>query len=126
MQVLPDTNILIPALGGVEPYGTFLRKLITTKRLAISVITAAEFLVKAREDEEKIFNGLLNRANVIGIDLPVAQLAAVYRRKFLEKGHKIGLPDCFIAATCKIHRIVLATLNKKDYPIKEIEIIDRF
>src|SRR3989338_4899951 len=124
--VLPDTNILIPALGRVEPYASFLEKLIRSKNLAISVITASEFLVKARVDEEKIFNALLQRVNIFSIDLPIAQLGAAYRKKYLEKGKKISLPDCFIAATCKIHRVTLATLNKKDYPMEDFKILDKF
>jgi predicted nucleic acid-binding protein len=124
--ILPDTNVIIPALGGREPFASFIRNLIETKQLAMSVIVVSEFLVKALEDEEHIFNALLKKVEVFEVNLPVAQLAAVYRRKSLEKRRNIALPDCFIAATCKIYNLTLATLNRKDYPIEEIKIIDKF
>jgi len=124
--VLPDTNILILALKKEKPYSSFLRGLIVNKRLILSAVVVAEFLVGATEEQEKIFNLLLTQFKVVSVDLAVAQLAAVYRKKHLEKGKKIGLPDCFIAATCKIHKIVLATLNKKDYPMEDLRILDKF
>lgn len=33
------------------------------------------------------------------------------------------LPDCLIAASCKVTKAALATLDSKDFPIKEIEVI---
>lgn len=124
--VLLDTNILIPAFAKIEPYASFLREAIENNRLVLSVIVVAEFLAKATDEEERIFNALIQKINILPVDLPVAQLGAFYRKKILKKGKKNSLPDCFIAATCKIYNLILATLNKKDYPFKEIEIIDKF
>lgn len=124
--ILPDTNILIPALAKIEPYASFLRDLIENNRLVLSVIVVAEFLVKATDEEERIFNALIQNVSVLPVDLPVAQLGAFYRKRNLKKGKKILLPDCFIGATCKIYNLTLATLNRKDYPIEELEIIEEF
>jgi len=124
--ILPDTNIIIPALGGKEPFASFLRSLIETKQLALSVIVVSEFLVKASDDEERILNALVKKVAVFEVNLPIAQLAAVYRRKYLKRKKQMNLPDCFIAATCKIYNLALATLDRKDYPIEEIEIVDKF
>ena len=124
--ILPDTNIIIPALGGKEPFASFLRNLIETKQLALSVIIVSEFLVKASEDEERIFNALVKKVAVFEVNLPVAELAAFYRKTYLKRKKQMNLPDCFIAATCKIYNLTLATLDRKDYPIEEIKIIDKF
>lgn len=124
--ILPDTNILIPALAKVEPYASFLHDAIEKNHLVLSVIVVAEFLVKATEEEERIFNALTKKIKIIPVDLAVAQLGAFYRKNYLKKGKKIPLPDCFLAATCKVYNLTLCTLDKKDYPFKEIRITDRF
>jgi len=120
--ILPDTNVLILGFKDEAPYNSFLRKIIKEKHLVLSAVVIAEYLVGVTEDQEKLFNSLIAQFPVLPIDLPVAQLTAYYRRTYLEKGKKIGLPDCLIAATCKIYNTELATLNPSDYPMKEIEI----
>lgn len=124
--VLFDTNVLIYALSGKEPYASSLEKSIKNKRLVLSSIVIAEFLSGATDEEEKLFSGLTQKFPVLAVDLPVAQLAAYYRKKYLKSKKKPMLPDCLIAATCKVYKAILVTINKKDYPIKEIEIVDEF
>lgn len=124
--ILPDTNFLIYALAGRQPYASFLQQAIKNKKLVLSVIVTAEFLSGATEEEEKIFSGLTQKFSSLVVDLPVAQIAAFYRKKYLGAKKKLMLPDCLIAATCKAYKAVLVTLDKKDYPIKEIETIDQF
>lgn len=124
--ILPDTNVLIYALSGKEPYASFLREAIKQKKLVFSAIVIAEFLSGATDEEEKILLGLTQKLPVLSIDLTVAQIAAFYRKKYLHLKKKLVLPDCLIAATCKVYKAILVTLNKKDYPIKEIEIVDKF
>jgi len=119
--ILPDTNVLILGFKDEAPYNSFLRKIIKEKRLVLSAVVIAEYLVGVTEDQEKLFNALIAQFPVLPIDLPIAQLAASYRRTYIKKGKKIGLPDCLIAATCKIYDTVLATLNPTDYPMKEVE-----
>jgi predicted nucleic acid-binding protein len=122
--IFPDINVLILALSGQEPYAFFFKKLIREKRLILSVIVIAEFLTKAAPEEEKIFLGLVEKFPVAPIDLATAQIAAYYRKTYKKK--KLLLPDCLLAASVKTYRGVLATLDQKDYPIKEIEIITVF
>jgi len=124
--ILPDTNVLIYGLAGKEPCASFLREAIKQKQLVFSAIVIAEFLSGATDEEEKILLGLTQKLPVLSIDLTVTQIAAFYRKKYLHSKQKLMLPDCLIAATCKVYKAILVTLNKKDYPIKEIEIIDKF
>ena len=119
--ILPDTNVLILALSKKEPYASLISQLIESNKLVLSSIVVAEFLVGVDDEEEKIFNLLLNRFQVLSVDLAVAQIGAFYRKKYLKSGYKLKLPDCLIAATCKVHQVKLATLNKKDYPMVDIQ-----
>jgi predicted nucleic acid-binding protein len=116
--ILPDTNILILALANQEHYGDLLTTWITQKKLALSPVVVAEFLIKATPKETKSFNQLTNRFPVIPIDLETAQVAAKIRKTSLAQKKKLILPDCLIAAQCQIHKLTLATLNPKDFPKK--------
>ncbi|MBI2641431.1 PIN domain-containing protein [Candidatus Roizmanbacteria bacterium] len=124
-QILPDTNVLILGFKNEEPYASFLRKAITEKKLVFSSVVVAEYLVGATDDQEKVLNALTSQFKVLPVDLPVAQLGAFYRKKYIKRGKKLALPDCFIGATCKIYNLVLLTLDKKDFPMQDIEIIEK-
>lgn len=123
--ILLDTNVLILALAGKEPYAAFLKKTIEEKTLLLSAIVVAEFLSGATEEEEKLFSALTGEFPVVSVDLPVSQLAAFYRKKYRSTGRKLKLPDCLIAATAKAYRATLITLDKSDYPQEDIEIVSK-
>ena len=121
--VLPDTNILILALSNQKPYSSFLSSWIIDKQLIFSSVVVAEFLSGATDEEEKVFLSLLKPFPIIPVDLTVAQLGAYYRKKYLTQKTKLMLPDCLIAASCKVTKAALATADPKDFPIKEIEVL---
>ena len=120
---LPDTNVLIYALAGKAPYSSLLRKWIEGKLLTLSAIVVAEFLSGATKEEEIAFRNILENFEVLPVDSIVAQVGATYRKEFNSKEKKVWLSDCLVAATCKVFGVTLATFDKKDYPMKDIEII---
>lgn len=124
--ILPDTNILVLAVGGEEPCASFLKKQIEEKKLIFSVVVVAEFLSKATPEEERIVSELFSKFEVLPVDLAVAQLTAYYRKVYAQKGYRLKLADCLIAATARIYNLQLATLDKSGYPMKDIELLDRF
>lgn len=124
--VLPDTNFLILSLAGEEPYASFLKKQIEEKSLAFSVVVVAEFLAKATDEEERIVSELFSKFEVLPVDISVAQLAAYYRKSFAGNKYNLKLPDCFIAATARIYKLTLATLDKSGYPMRDIEVLEKF
>jgi len=117
---LVDTNVLIYALAGKQPWANLIQKWIKQKQLALSVIVVAEFLSGATDEEAKIFEALLDKFGSLPVDTATARLAADYRKKFLKKNRKLPLPDCLIAATCKLYKATLVTFNAADYPMKDI------
>lgn len=120
---LPDTNVLIYALSGKNPYSSWLKKWIEDKSLTLSAIVVAEFLSGATKDEEITFRSLLENFEVLPVDSIVAQVGASYRKEFNTKEKKVWLSDCLVAATCKVFGATLATFDRKDYPMKNIEIL---
>ncbi|MBL7078320.1 type II toxin-antitoxin system VapC family toxin [Candidatus Shapirobacteria bacterium] len=119
---LIDTNVLIYALAGKNPWAKWVERWIGAKQLVLSSIVVAEFLTSATDSEAKIFEALLDRFGSLPVDTTVARLAADYRKRFQKKGRKLKLPDCLIAATAKLYRATLVTFNSKDYPMKDIKI----
>ncbi len=115
-----DTNILIYALSGQNPWADLVREWIKNKQFALSSIVVAEFLAGAKEDEINIFEALLDKFGSLPIDTAAARLAADYRRKYVKQGNKLKLPDCLIAATCKLYHATLVTANTRDYPMDDI------
>lgn len=120
---LPDTNVLIYALAGKTPYSSLFKNWIEEKRLVLSAIVVAEFLSGATKDEELAFRAILENFEVLPVDSVVAQVGALYRKEFTTKEKKVWLSDCLVAATCKVFGTVLVTFNKKDYPMKDIEVL---
>lgn len=120
---LPDANVFIKALYGVEPDASFLRKAIEKKRLYVSVVSIAEFFAKTSQKEKEKFEQLLAMFPNLPVDLEVAKLAAEYRTQFLRKRRRIFLLDCFLAAQAKINHLTLVTNNRSDFPMKDVKVI---
>lgn len=125
MLYLPDTNILIYALSGQEPYASWLVKNVKEKTILLSAIVVSEYLSGVIKDEEIAFRGILENVEVAPVDSLIAQVGASYRREYIKKRKKVWLFDCLIAATCKIYSAVLVTSDSKDYPMKDIEVITK-
>lgn len=121
---LPDSNIFIRGVNrGARVETKFLQRNVLDKKIAISVIVVAEFLVKAEEEEIEVFNKLLKQFSSISIDEEIARVAGEYRKQFLRKINQRFLLDCFLAAQAKLNNFTLVTNNLSDFPMKDISII---
>ena len=118
MIYLLDTNILIYAFAGKEPYAKFLRTAILEESLCFSVIVAAEFLSGAEEKEKGLFENLLNEFEVSPVTIEIARIAALYRKSYRKI---LRLPDALVAAACQLHNATLVTNNLRDFPMKDIQ-----
>ncbi len=119
---LIDTNVLILALKSIEPDKSFLKRVISQKKLYLSAVSVGEFLSQATTEAEDKFNKLIVRFPVLPIDLEVARVVASYRKDFL-KQKRIQLLDYFLAAQAKLHSLTFVTNNKADFPMKDIKVI---
>ena len=121
MSFLVDTTILIDHLRGRPEAQSWLLST-QTEGLAISVIARAEVLSGMKPEEELATRLLLNQLPLLSIEVRVADTAASYRRVY-GKSHQLLLPDALIAATAKIHGMTLATLNTRDFPMTDINVL---
>jgi len=119
-RFLVDTDILIDVLRGREWAKDYLHEKVEEATLYCSVITVAEVYAGMRENERDRTITLIEGFFILPVTLKVAEEAARFKRE--AKSHSLELDDCMIAATAHTEKAVLATKNRKHYPMKEVQI----
>ncbi len=121
MSILIDTDVLIEYLRDneivVQRFSTVFKK---ERKLCFSPITRAEIVAGLRKGEEEITARLFNLMECLKIDDAVGHKAGEYMKSF-RASHSTEIADALIAATAHLHDLPLWTLNKKHYPMKDIE-----
>lgn len=107
-RLLLDSVILIDHFNGVGAATEYLRS--RGGRAAVSVITRAEVLAGFAAADAGLAAALLDRFPTLGIDRPVADLAARLRRELRWK-----MPDALQAAVARHHGLKLVTRNTRDF-----------
>ncbi len=109
LKLLLDSVILIDHFNGRPEATRYLASV--AGEAALSVITRAEVLTGFDPEDAGAAGSLLDRFPTLGIDLPVADLAARLRRE-----QRWKMPDAFQAALAQYHGLTLATRNTRDFP----------
>lgn len=112
---LIDTNILIDYLRENAAAVGFLEGL---KRPAlISALTVAELYAGVREGEERQrMEAFLRAFAVVPVTEALAQNGGLYRRDY-GPTHGTDLVDGILAATAKVNKARLVTLNRRHFPM---------
>lgn len=112
---LIDTDVLIDFLRGHESARDFMARL--PKQVFVSTITVAELHVGVRNGKERaILTGFFDTLEILPLDAETAAEGGLLRRDY-GPSHGVGLNDALIAATAIRHKLELATLNRKHYPM---------
>lgn len=109
LKLLLDSVILIDHFNGRPEAMRYLASV--AGEAALSVITRAEVLAGFDSEGAVTAASLLDRFPILGIDLPVADLAARLRRE-----QRWKMPDAFQAALAQYHGLTLVTRNTRDFP----------
>jgi len=116
-RLLLDSVILIDHFNGIGAATDFLRG--SSGRAAVSVITRAEVLAGFAAADAGLAEALLDRYPTLGIDRPVADLAARLRRELRWK-----MPDALQAAVARHHGLRLVTRNTRDFPPERFSFVE--
>ncbi|HEY8020308.1 MAG TPA: PIN domain-containing protein [Thermoanaerobaculia bacterium] len=108
-RLLLDSVILIDHFNGIPAATDYLRE--SHGRASVSVITRAEVLAGFAAADAGLAEALLDRYPTLGIDRPIADLAARLRRELRWK-----MPDALQAAVARHHGLHLVTRNTRDFP----------
>ena len=115
MTVLLDTNILVDYLRRHRLSMEYVDRL--NRKPSVSIVTVAELFAGASSQrEEKKISILLDGLHVLAANSDVAKRAGAFVRLY-RASHDVGLADALIAATAEHHRLDLATLNVKHFPM---------
>jgi len=121
-KYLIDTDVLIDHLRGEEKALHFLKQLNLQKsQIFYSVISKAEIYSGIIPDEEEEVSLLFRSMNEVPIDGEIAEISGRFKKMFFAS-HGLLLPDAFVAASAKRVGATLITLNKRHYPMRDIEI----
>lgn len=115
-MIVADTDVLIDALRGREPWRTRVAEELRRRRLATTSVTVFELLSGARDDEQrgKIVR-LLAALTVLPFDEPASVAAAETRRALEAAGAAIGMADYLIAGVCLSRSARLWTRNRRHF-----------
>ncbi len=115
MSVLLDTSVIIDCLRLQDRARKFYAEL--PARAAVSVIAIAEIAAGTRrrreEDDAEKFWGLVT---ILPVTAEIAHRAGSHLRHF-NASHGVEIADALIAATAEHHKLALATLNVKHFPM---------
>ena len=121
MSILIDTDVLIEYLRDNEKIvRSFTEVYNREKKLCFSPITRAEIVAGLRKGEEGITAKLFGLMECLKIDDAIGQKAGEYMKSH-RASHSTEIADALIAATAYVADLSLWTLNKKHYPMKDIE-----
>ncbi len=119
---LLDSDIAIWILRSNSAVVQAVSKIVSEKRVYVSCATVAEIYKNWKQNELLKYHQFFKLHPQIPIDSFVAEIAGRYWKQY--RGINQNTVDYFIAATCKIHKLTLLTMNTKHYPMKDIKVID--
>ena len=122
-KILADASILIDLQKGKQSTIHLFSK--NQDTIAISRITACEFIYGSRNNKEKKINeNFLNNLDIIDINESISELTYSLLNKYSLKTN-LGIADAMIAATAIFNELSLWTLDTKHLSkIKELELFD--
>lgn len=118
---LLDTSVYSqPLKPGPSPAVAARTQALGERALAVSCICEAEVLYGIRRKQspnlERKYDELLrDRYRVLPVNSEIAEAYADLRAACEKRGAPVGNMDLLIAATAKVHNLIVATLNAKDF-----------
>jgi predicted nucleic acid-binding protein len=123
MQILLDTSVLIDALRLRRGRRQWLAGLVRAgHNLATSALNLAEVFAGMRPEEEARTKDFLNALQCHEITAEVAEAAGKLKSHWARKGRTLTLADMMVAAIALEQACPLATDNRKDFPIGELDL----
>jgi hypothetical protein len=120
-KILLDSDVLIDLLRGREATRAFVIEATAQSVPCCSVISVAEVHAGMRPSEREPTAALLDGLLIFPVTRRIAEVAGHFVSR--EKGRRLELADCLIAATALVEGASLATANTRDYPMPEITLL---
>ena len=75
-----------------------------------------------RQHERQRTEELFDQLTIFDVTVEIARYAGLVKNEWASKGRTLSLADAMIAATAILHRHVLITDNRKDFPMPELKL----
>lgn len=123
MNLLLDSSVLIDLLRNRGNRRKSVAELVRAGHsLSTSAINVAEIYAGMRDDERDRTDELMSALECIPISAPAGKMAGDLKRQWARRGRTLTLADTLVAATALAHGCSLATDNRKDFPMPELEL----
>lgn len=120
-DVLLDTDVIIEFLKGNQTIRGRLRGLLVQGvHVSYTPVSIAEIHAGMRSGEEREVEAFFAALDSIPIDSEVGKKAGEYLRTYA-KSHRVELGDALVAAAASLRDLALWTLNRKHYPMHDVE-----
>jgi len=123
MRLMLDTSVLIDVLRGRKDRRLLLRRLIGEGHsLSTTVLNVAELYAGMRAGEEVRTEEFLGALECVELRSSAARLAGQLKSAWQKRGRTLTLSDTIIAAVAIEQQRVLLTDNRKDFPMRELNV----
>ncbi|HEV8040398.1 MAG TPA: type II toxin-antitoxin system VapC family toxin [Bryobacteraceae bacterium] len=118
---LLDTSVIIDALNGKRGRWQLLKALVESgETLACSAMTVMEIYAGLRPHESAMTQAFMDGLEHYTVDRELGRYAGLLKNEWAKQGRTLSAPDVVIAATALIHKLVLMTDNRKDFPMSQL------
>lgn len=122
-KIILDSDIIIEILRENRKIADLLKSMSKKNiRFLYSPVVLAEVRAGMRPQEKEITMGLFNAMECIPINKEMGEKAGDYLNHF-HRSHGVELGDALIAASATMEGAGLMTLNRKHYPMSEIQLV---
>ena len=114
--ILIDTSILIDYFRKSDKANSKLISLLKEGyKFHISAITEYEIYSGSTTDQQRFWEELLNKTEVLSFDSKATKIAVEINGELRRRSNQIAIADLFIAATAISNNLPFATLNRKHF-----------
>lgn len=118
---LLDTSVVIDALNRKRGRWQLLKALVESgETLACSAMTVMEIYAGLRPRESEATQAFLDGLEHYMVDRELGRYAGLLKNEWAKQGRTRSAPDVIIAATALLHKLVLMTDNRKDFPMPQL------
>lgn len=120
-EILLDSDVIITWLRGTLPVAQLIPGLLRDGHvLSWTPVSVAEIFAGARKGEERQLENLFLVLETLALSADVGRKAGQYLRSY-SRSHGVELGDALIAAGAHVQDVPLWTLNRRHYPMRDIE-----
>lgn len=120
-ETLLDSDVIIAWLRGYEPIARLIPALLQKGEvLTWTPVSVAEIFAGVRKGEARQVENLFLVLEPLSLSPAMGRKAGQYLRAY-SRSHGVELADAFLAAAAHSEGIPLWTLNRKHYPMRDIQ-----